>query len=145
MVGSRRMSVQPLVAATPRYHSHALCYRSLASAQSVTRTKQRQAVFRRPAPLGGLSPSPGFLLCLQDFEFPMCHTLSVPHLRRVVHLVVHVLAPSIPRWIDTLVSRRAEHISSRIDIPFISFEHCDSRNSLSDAPAPNQHGIAVAW
>ena len=95
MVGSRRMSLQPLVAATPRYHSHALCYRSLASAQSVTRTKQRQAVFRRPAPLGGLSPSPGFLVCLQDFEFPMCHTLSVPRLRRVVHLVVHVLAPFI--------------------------------------------------
>ena len=75
----------------------------------------------------------------------MCHTLSVPRLRRVVHLVVHVLAPSIPRWIDTLVLRRAEHISSRIVIPFVSFEHYDSRNSLSDAPAPNQHGIAVAW
>ena len=74
----------------------------------------------------------------------MCHTWPVPHLRRDVHVVVHVLGPPIPRWSNPLGTRRAEHISFRVAVIVTAVEHCDSRGSFSYAAAPNQRVRAVA-
>ena len=74
----------------------------------------------------------------------MWHTWPVSRLRRDVHVVVHVLAPPVPRWSKPLDTRRAEHISFRIAVIVTAVEHCDSRGSFSYAAAPNQCVRAVA-